>query len=298
MSLSFSHRDLEALEERIERALAAGEAGDLEVLGWGEISSVVAWKTPHGKFACKRLPVFPDRERFLAYRKCFDTYLHRLEATGIRVVPTELQHLQKLDGRVSGYCIQPALDPDCLMNKVLARCDEEEGLKWLEAVQDRILGFVTDQFGLDAQISNWALMDGEIFYLDLTTPPVRDADGRLVLDVDLFLAAIPTMVRWAVKRFLLMDIVAKYCRPRDVIVDLLANLRKEKLDRWIPVFLERANATLTPHISEEEVRRYYTSDARTWALLLGLRRVDRFVHMKVFRKPYPFLLPGKIERHV
>ncbi len=33
-----------------------------------------------------------------------------------------------------------------------------------------------------------------------------------------------------------------------------------------------------------------------WALLLALRRLDRFWQLKVRRRAYPFLLPGRIER--
>lgn len=45
-----------------------------------------------------------------------------------------------------------------------------------------------------------------------------------------------------------------------------------------------------------DVRRYYARDARMWALLLGLRRLDRWWQLNVRRRPYPFLLPGRIER--
>jgi hypothetical protein len=43
------------------------------------------------------------------------------------------------------------------------------------------------------------------------------------------------------------------------------------------------------------VRRYYRSDARLWAGLLLLRRLDRRWRRLTGRR-YPFLLPGRIER--
>ena len=49
-------------------------------------------------------------------------------------------------------------------------------------------------------------------------------------------------------------------------------------------------------ISEEEVRRYYRSDARLWEALLRLRRLDRAWCRHVRRRTYPFLLPAKVER--
>jgi hypothetical protein len=73
---------------------------------------------------------------------------------------------------------------------------------------------------------------------------------------------------------------------------------KERLERWLPAFLEESNARVRPALSQEEVRRYYAADARTWALLQRLRRLDRAWQRRVRRRPYPFLLPGRIERHV
>jgi hypothetical protein len=45
-----------------------------------------------------------------------------------------------------------------------------------------------------------------------------------------------------------------------------------------------------------DVRRYYRSDARLWALLLRIRTLDRSWQRRVRRRPYPFLLPREIER--
>ena len=46
----------------------------------------------------------------------------------------------------------------------------------------------------------------------------------------------------------------------------------------------------------EEARAYYRSDARMWEVLLRLRRADRWWQAQVRHRPYPFLLPGRIER--
>jgi hypothetical protein len=35
-----------------------------------------------------------------------------------------------------------------------------------------------------------------------------------------------------------------------------------------------------------------------WGLLQRLRRIDRSWQRRVRRRQYPFLLPGKVERHV
>ena len=49
-------------------------------------------------------------------------------------------------------------------------------------------------------------------------------------------------------------------------------------------------------ITLKEVRSYYREDAFIWRLYLGLRKFDRFLHRNVMKKPYMYILPGKIKR--
>jgi len=81
---------------------------------------------------------------------------------------------------------------------------------------------------------------------------------------------------------------------KDVVLTI--NLQKEGLGTHIELLLEHANARIDPPLELEEVRRYYREDARTWSLLLRLRRADRFWQRKVRGRTYPFLLPGPIQR--
>ena len=67
---------------------------------------------------------------------------------------------------------------------------------------------------------------------------------------------------------------------------------------WLSLGLEIVNTAVEPAIDEAEVRRYYREDAAMWALLQRLRRIDRAWQRRVRRRQYPFLLPGKVERHV
>jgi len=84
---------------------------------------------------------------------------------------------------------------------------------------------------------------------------------------------------------------------RGVTLDLVANLIKEGLESHIGLFLEVANRRLSQPIEAAEVRRYYAGDARVWTAWQALRRADRFVRLRLLGQPYPFLLPGRIERH-
>jgi len=92
------------------------------------------------------------------------------------------------------------------------------------------------------------------------------------------------------------DLVAAYHRPRDVAVDLVGNLVKERLDSLVPVAIEAANRRVDPPITRHEAERWYRSDSRMWEVLLRLRRADRSWQRRVRRRTYPFLLPERIER--
>lgn len=49
--------DLKRLDAAVETAIAAGDAGDLRVLGYGEITLVLGWPPERPAFAVKRLPL-------------------------------------------------------------------------------------------------------------------------------------------------------------------------------------------------------------------------------------------------
>jgi len=132
--------------------------------------------------------------------------------------------------------------------------------------------------------------------LDVTTPLLRDEAGRHRLDTALFLASLPWALRRLTERFLVDSLIDAYFSVRTVIVDLLGNLIKERHRAWIPLGIARANLRVEQAITVEEVERYYRQNALMWEALLRLRRIDRAWQIKVRRRPYPFLLPGKIER--
>ncbi len=277
------------------RASGATSRG-LEVLGYGEISCVLALETPAGRFAVKRLPPFTDRTRFEAYRRLFDEYLEQLTAAGLQLLPSEMRSLDAGGGQVVAYCVQPIVDADALAPRILAGSDDAVARELIEQILGKALSAIGPRLGLDGQLSNWARIDSEWHYLDVTTPLLRDERGRDRLDADLFLAMLPWALRAPVRRFLMRGITGVYFDPRQATLDVLGNLLKERLDRHLPAALEVAGRHLETPVTESEVRAYYARDARTWALLLALRRLDRFWQLKVRRRAYPFLLPGRIDR--
>lgn len=294
--LELSDAKLRELEEIVEDALGSGEDERLPVLGYGEISLVLAWPAPDPRFACKRLPPFPSRERFDAYRRSLDHYLAALAGEGVRVVETEMRPVARADGTVAAYMLQPLLPAEQLAPAVLRRSDPGAGHPLIEALAATAADAVSPTLGLDAQLANWTWDDAGLTYIDVSTPLQWGPGDRPTLDLDLLAQAYPAFLRRPLRRFVAPGILDTYRTLRKVYLDLAGNLLKERLDPWLPAVLGQLNQRISEPLTEAEVRRYYRSDARVWAALLRIRRLDRAWRRRVRRRPYPFLLPGRIER--
>lgn len=295
MNPPLSDTDLQQLDSEVERALRTGDESGLAVLGYGEISLVLGWPPAAPAFACKRLPSFPDWGRFDAYRRALGDYVNILRSHGVDVLDSELPAIERPDGSVTAYIVQPALDSETLAPAVLWRGDADAGHPLVEAIVECACRTVGPRLGVDAQISNWFWQEERLLYCDITTPLLWSADGRLRLDLDLLMQPLPAPMRWPVKRLIAPGILDKYRDRRGVMTDLCGNLIKERLDHWLPRFLQPINRLIEPPLSEAEAFRYYRSDARTWELLLRIRRVHRACQRRMSR-PYPFLLPRDVER--
>ena len=291
-----SEAELQRLDAEVESALDQADESRLLVLGGGEISLVLGWPLADPAFACKRLPVFPTRDRFDAYRRTLLDYLNALRERGVDVVETELSPIEREDGTVAGYAVQPVLPAKTLAPAVLAAGDAADGHPLVDAVVETAFAAIGPRLGIDAQLSNWTWEKGRLRYLDVTTPMIWAADGSPRLDLDLLVRGLPAITRRPVRRFLAPGILDGYRHRRGVANDLLGNLIKERLNAWIPAFLEPVNRSLDPPISEQEVRSYYRSDARLWEWLLRIRRLDRAWQRHVRRRPYRFLLPHGVAR--
>lgn len=290
-----SDADLERLEQAVNEALARADAGDLRLIGHGEISLALGSPADAPRWACKRLPPFSSADAADRYREVFGRYLDRLAARGVHVLDTEIRPVAGPHGQVVLYCVQPVLPAESLGPKIVT-AGGDVATALLGEIVDLTLAVVDERVGLDGQLSNWAVHEGRLTYFDVTTPLLTAPDGTPELDTGVFLASLPWMLRAPVRRFVLPGILGRYHAPRTVVLDLAANLIKERLESWIPVVLVAAGNRLEPPLTEAEVRRDYHSDARTWNLLQAVRRADRTWQRRIRRRTYPFLLPEAIER--
>lgn len=284
--------ELVRMHDALEQACRRGRPGDVPVLGYGEISLVVAWPPEQPRWAVKRLPVFRNADAVDRYEAVLDRYVAVLRERQVDVVDTALVRVASAAG-ITGYLVQPVLPADSLAPSVLASGEPSPAHPLLAHVLDRIASVVDDAVGLDAHVANWALTDGRIVYFDLTTPLLRDRSGRWEVDGRLLAAAVPWALRPAMTRLVIPGIEARYHDVRKVVLDVAVNLARIRLQPWIPALLDAARTRISIDISADEVRRDYRSEARTWTALQAVRRTDRAWQTRVRRRPYPFLIPDR-----
>jgi hypothetical protein len=291
--------DVTPLEEAVDRALASRRHDELHVLGYGEITTVLAWPTAHGPWACKRLPLFDEPERIDTYRRRFEQYVTALEGRGVIVHESRLQ-LVPTTGGIAVYIVQPTIEATRLGPMLLREASDADGRALIGEVLDKIVTVSSPTLGLDAQLSNWARVDGDLVYFDVSTPMMRDDDGRDLLDTELFISTLPPFLRPVVRHLLVGSLIDQFFDPRSTALDFAANLYKERLGEWVPIAIELANHRLGSEqpLQMTEARRYYRRDARVWGMLQRMRRLDRTWQQRVRRRHYPFLLPGRINRRL
>lgn len=285
--------DLASLHAAVEQACRTGNASGLTVLGYGEISLVVAWPQQQPRWAVKRLPRFPDRSAFTAYAGVLDRYVDVLRERGVDVLDTTLLTVADPDGSLTAYLVQPVAPVDGLLPNVLARDEPRPDHPGLVHVLERLAAVVDDRVGFDGQLANWATYGDRLVYLDLTTPMLRDAAGRWEVDARLLAAAVPWALRGALVRWVIPGIVARYHDPRTVVLDLAVNLLRLRMQPWLPAVLDAARERVGVTVTPEQVRRDYRSEARTWGALQVVRRTDRAWQRVVRRRAYPFLIPER-----
>ncbi len=282
------------------------------VLGYGEISTVfeIDVESLRG-LAFKRLPSFIDQTEIEKYTAAFVEYNRLLEQDiGLRLPAHDYAIVTNAKGRPIFYIVQQKLPAESIGNRAIHRLPREQ----VQALVRRVLQHARQvwdfnqrqkhiQVAIDGQISNWSIDGDDLQYVDTSTPLFR-VDGVEQLDTELFLRSAPSFLVWILRAFFLKDVVNRYYDFHRVAVDLVANFYKEQKAEFIPSVIQTVNdffatearqLNIAP-LTEKEVRDYYTEDALIWSLYFNMRKVDRFLRLRVWRGEYPYILPEKIVR--
>lgn len=311
------------------RGLYREKAG-LRIIGYGEISTVMdvdkgsfidenfqLKKVDSTRWIWKKMPPFPDMDQVREYGRVYREYREILvNDIGITVPPQMLSYFQESD-RVTVYAGQERADPALIGNTLVKSLGEGDARTLFALVLWELLkvhrfnssgGRVS--VGLDGQLSNWVLAPGtpgaiapgdSLIYIDTSSPLYR-IEGKEQLNTDLFIKNAPSFLRLLIRIFFLKEVVGRYYDMRSVIVDLIANLHKEKRADLIDGFIDAANGFMNETglsdkpLTREEIDKYYSGDAFIWRFFQFSRRVDKFIIEKILRRKYHYRLPEKIER--
>jgi hypothetical protein len=278
------------------------------ILGFGEISTVFKIEGCPD-MAYKRMPLFRDIASAGKYAGQFLEYCNLLAESGLKL-PESGTEVVAVPGRpVVLYIAQKILPPERFAHKLIHVLNPDETGEMLKKILLQI-GLIWDfnrrkkplfEIALDGQLSNWVIPEnlaGELYFVDTSTPLYRK-NGIEQLDPELLLQSAPGFLRWMLRLFFLKDVMNRYYDRRQVCIDIAANLFKEQKPEMVPRAAEIMNGIFFGKdnpITAEEVKKYYSTDRKIWALFLAFRRIDRFITANIMRKRYEFILPGKIKR--
>jgi hypothetical protein len=282
--------ELAALETAVQRALTSGDRSGLDLRGFGVTSVVLAAPIGAPRVACKRVPPFADRAAFDRYREVVMRNIEEFREAGVDVIDTEVRLIEHSDQLV-GFVVQPLLARETLGEAVLAGVEPSATHPLVEAIVEHVLSATTDRRGLDAQVGNWAAVDGRVLFVDVTTPFLFDPAGDLVMDLGVFLEAGPPILRPVYRRELPRS-MKRWLAPRHALLDMVGNLYKRDLDDWVEPVIEATSGRVEPPLTVAEAREYYDGEVSTWTMLHRALRAYAWWQRKVRRTtPNGFLPP-------
>lgn len=313
--ISISPKALQILadfELQLDTSNPEGGKYAVKIIGYGEMSTVFKFEEKLlSGLAFKRMALFETEAEAAAYEKLYLAYHEILNTNGVFTPDYGCHKVLSAQGKPVLYLSQKLLQPESIGHKLIHLVDEKKaGVLLGEILQtiDKVMQYnannVGEEIGIDGQLSNWSFMlnkKGSLRYLDTSTPLMKK-NGIEQLNTDLFLRICPSSLVWIIKLLFLKDVVTRYYDVRLVIIDLIANLFKEKKADLLSSYLQIANKFLRSKypqlkpVTEKEVVDYYRQDALIWRIFMLFRRIEKFIRQKILRRQYNLILPGKVSR--
>ena len=298
------HQLLEKFEQGLNVNNLKQSTIPANLIGYGEISSIFSIIN-YEDWVVKRMPVFSSYEQAEEYKNNFITYCNLLSSAGINIPPYEVDIIKHSEDLYCFYNLQQKFDSHTFVHNIIHTHPTEITGKIFRKILGelkKIKQFNYEMNGkhelaIDSQLSNWVYYNNELYFIDTSTPLYRQEDNE-TMDPELFLKSAPAPFRFLIRKFFLADVMNRYYDFRMQIIDLIANLHKEKKKNLINIFVDIANESslINDTIDELEIHKYYQEDKRIWSIFLFARRIDRWMNLYIFRNEYHFILPGKISR--
>ena len=315
--------------KRLKKDIASRWTNPLKVkiLGIGEITTTIELIGDGAPFrqvgnnrwahlAVKKAPSFPDKASAEKYAQlCYEYEDFLTNTLGITTPYAQHKLMPAKDGRWLVYNLQERLSRESIACLIIQVANQKQ----IEAIFTRLLAELKKvflwnlmhpeyQIGFDAQIPNWAfpefqlekdIKEGEpLLYIDTSTPLIR-RNGEEQLDAEVFIKSVPALLRPIIRHTLLKEVIDRYYRPRDVVLDLLASFITHHRPDLVPRMVELANQWIENELGEiniapfnqKEIFSYNYQDVLIWKFFRQMKRMDRFITEKIFKKTYEQRLP-------
>ncbi|TET60699.1 MAG: hypothetical protein E3J52_03185 [Promethearchaeota archaeon] len=294
----------------------------IKILGFGEISVVIEIIGDPENLVYKRMPIFKNEKQVKKHEFVVKKYCDLLQnRLNINIPENDTVWFKDEKGQITFYGVQKKLIPESMGNNIIHQVSDEEivtlvllAMREMKKVWTLNRENENLKLGLDAQISNFAVIDydpknpkvtpdSKLIYVDTMTPFIR-INGKEALELKLVVSSVPKILRAPLFYIFGPGIINGYYDWRTTSMDLIANFFKEQREDIIPLLIKEINNFFKEEASEfniepftlEEIKKYYKLDKIIWELLQTFRRWDRFFKVKLLRKDYPFYIPNKIKR--
>lgn len=271
-------------------------------------------------YAVKKLPPFPSVEDAKLYGALFDKYQEILrDKAGIKLPVWGWFVKPMNDGRALVYAYQERLPQHSNLAIIIKKAGVGECRKLFSLMMKnakRVFDYNRAdngiQLGFDAQLPNWCVTgfdpdrssirgDEEFKYIDTSTPMMRKAGGADMLDTEIFLKIVPAPFRPIVRGSIIKEVLDRYYRPRDVIMDQIASFYLYLRPDMVPILVADANEYFKTEMADydlkpftvKEMAAYHRQDTMIWVFFRAIKRLDRFIKENFFGKPYEQRLPKK-----
>lgn len=304
--MSLTHERLQDFEDELNPQDLTASVIPCNIMGYGEISAVLQIDNDQD-LAAKRMPLFASDTSAKEYALHYRNYCDQLREAGLNV-PEDTTVTVRGHGDITVlYILQKQLPPKRFCHKLI----HTESPEFISKMAQRIVEQIEQvwiynaqhnpklKLAIDGQLSNWVLLESdELLFIDTSTPLMHE-NGVEVLDPELLLQSAPSFLRWLIRWQFLDDVMNRYYDRRLVYTDLIANLYKEQcpdlVKPWIEIINLGTSDKMDP-LDKKQIEAYYKEDKLIWSLFLSLRRLDRFIKIKLLGQRYEFVLPGKIKR--
>lgn len=276
--------DLARLENKVQIALAQRDMGLLDVVGFGEFSVAFGF----GDHIAKRSPTFTPAQ-FGEYKAMIGAYIEHLRAFGITTTATSVESVPRPDGRVTGYLVQPRHAKEAVGTTLLRTASPDADHPLIVQIGEHVTALRSDTIGIDAQVTNWALIDGRAEVFDFGTPIWVVPDGTSKMDMEPFLRMTPAPLRRIVAKAML-DLMKRFLDPTAVLVDAVAGLIREELDDWVNPAITTWSRQVGAPISEAQARASLKEDLRIIPPLKKAQQLQR-MYVELRGGTYDFFIP-------